>query len=98
MIVNHSPYFARIRRWCRKQDHGLEVFQWESIVFKFKKKVFAICSADTPLSITLKPKRENLDAYLYHPAIEIAHEDFVVRSLAGPAAPDCVVEPAAIRG
>ena len=54
------------------QENATEVYQWDCNVFKVNGKVFAICSSEKPLAITLKPKRENLDAYLYHPAIDIA--------------------------
>ena len=72
MLTNKSPYYEPIRRWCRAQEGVTEENPWEAIAFKVKKRVFAICGTDKPLSITLKPKKENLDAYLYHPAIEIA--------------------------
>jgi predicted DNA-binding protein (MmcQ/YjbR family) len=72
MLTNKSPYYQPIRRWCRAQADVTEENPWEAIAFKVKKRVFAICGTDKPLSITLKPKKENLDAYLYHPAIEIA--------------------------
>lgn len=65
-------YFKRIRNWAIQQEEAHEVFQWGCSVFKFRKKVFAICSLASPLSITLKPQRVNVDAYLYHPAISIA--------------------------
>jgi len=72
MLTNKSPYYSRIRRWCHAQAGVTEEYPWEAIVFKVKKKVFALCGTEKPLSITLKPKKENLDAYLYHPAISIA--------------------------
>ena len=65
-------FMAPIARWCRRQPGAEEVYQWESQVFKVRGKVFAICSCDNPLTISLKPRRENLDAYLYHPDIDIA--------------------------
>lgn len=72
MSIPRPRHLAAIARWCHRQPEVEEVYQWESFVFKVKSKVFAICSSDNPLSISLKPRRENLDAYLYHPDIEIA--------------------------
>jgi len=72
MRSNPSRYFKRIRRWCLSQDHVSEEFPWGSITFKVKGKSFAFCCSEKPLMITLKPRKENLDAYLYHPAIDIA--------------------------
>jgi predicted DNA-binding protein (MmcQ/YjbR family) len=72
VLTNKSPYYNRIRRWCHTQADVTEENPWEAIAFKVKKRVFAICGTEKPLRITLKPKKENLDAYLYHPAIEIA--------------------------
>ena len=72
MLTNKSRYFQRIRRRCNALENAAEVYQWDCAVFKVKGKVFAICNTEKPLAISLKPKRQNLDAYLYHPAIDIA--------------------------
>lgn len=73
MTDNRLPrYLHRIRNWCLKQPGTIEVHQWGCKVFKVRGKVYAICGLERPLTITLKPHRENLDAYLYHPAIAIA--------------------------
>lgn len=72
MLTNPSRYFRRINNWCHKQERVTEEYPWEHIVFKVGGKVFAICSAEKPLMITVKPEKEHLDAYLYHPDIEIA--------------------------
>jgi len=71
-LQSKSRYYKPIGEWCRSQKDAGEECLWASIVFKVQGKVFAICSFEKPLTITLKPQRENLDAYLYHPAIEIA--------------------------
>lgn len=73
MLTNPSRYYRRIRDWCRKQKQVSEEYPWEHIVFKVgSKKLFAICNTDKPLRITVKPEKERLDAYLYHPDIDIA--------------------------
>ncbi len=72
MVTNPSRYYKRIQRWCLNQHKVTEEYPWEHIVFKVSGKVFAICSPEKPLRITLKPKKENVDAYLYHPDIDIA--------------------------
>ena len=70
--TNKSRYFRRIRNWCLRQEFVAEEFPWGCIVYKVRGKVFAICNAEPPLAITLKPETGNVDAYLYHPDIEIA--------------------------
>jgi predicted DNA-binding protein (MmcQ/YjbR family) len=72
MSISRPRHLATIARWCHRQPDVEEVYQWDCFVFKVKGKVFAICSSDSPLAISLKPRRENLDAYLYHPDIDIA--------------------------
>ncbi|MEZ5360627.1 MAG: MmcQ/YjbR family DNA-binding protein [Candidatus Zixiibacteriota bacterium] len=72
MLTNSSRYFRRIRNWCLKQEMVTEEYPWECIVYKVNGKVFAICSSETPLGITLKPEKEHLDGYLYHPDVDIA--------------------------
>ena len=65
-------YLHRIRNWCLNQNGSVESHQWGCKVFKVWGRVYAICGLERPLRITLKPRLENLDAYLYHPAISIA--------------------------
>ncbi|MCK5127826.1 MAG: MmcQ/YjbR family DNA-binding protein [candidate division Zixibacteria bacterium] len=72
MLTNKSRYFKRIRNWSLKQVDTAEEFPWQHIVFKVKGKLFAICNTEKPLRITLKPQKDNVDAYLYHPDIAIA--------------------------
>ena len=67
-----SRYFARIRRWCLQQEDVVEEFPWGITVFKVNGKVFAMCDPEPPLTISLKPRKENLDAYLYLPDVAVA--------------------------
>ncbi len=67
-----SPYFPDLQDYALSLPGATLALQWNAYVYKISDKMFAIYSDETPLRITLKPRKDNLDAYLYHPDIEIA--------------------------